>query len=319
MLIAMAIFGTMLAAAFMIFSSSLQTKRGEDLKLGLQQNLRAAMQVISQDLRSAGVMHLYNQSPCTNNVCSNNTQVAIIALTGINSSIASTSGSALNATQTSICDASQFQAGDIAVRYNGTAIATNASNVATSAINTGFNTSQILQISSKTERSAPKAACTASSNDTLVHNTQAINSATDDTQSYVFKANLLTYRIQPDEFDSSRTALYRLSGLGTLTTPPAIAAVAYDIKSLKIAYGIRSNQTTLNASRLVFYDTLEDAVTNTLGATVASSIPGTAGRTYIGGYVTSVRITLTGESATNLPNSNTKATFSLSETVDLRN
>ena len=317
MLIAMAIFGTMLAAAFMIFSSSLQTKRGEDLKLGLQQNLRAAMQVISQDLRSAGVMHLYNQNPCTNNVCSNNTQVAILALTGVNSSIASTSGSTLNATQTSICDASQFQAGDIAVRYNGTAIAINAG--VASAINTGFNTSQILQISSKTERSAPKAACTATSNDTLVHNTQAINGATDDTQSYVFKANLLTYRIQPDEFDSSRTALYRLSGLGTATTLPSIAAVAYDIKSLKIAYGIRNNATSLNASRIVFYDTLDNAITNTLGATAASSIPGTTGKTYIGGYVTAVRITLTGESASNLPNSTKKAEFSLSETVDLRN
>jgi Tfp pilus assembly protein PilW len=190
MLIAIAIFGTMLTAAFMIFSSGLQTKRSEDLKLGLQQNLRAAMQIISQDLRSAGVMHLYNQSPC-NSVCSNDTQVAILALTGVNTAIASTPGTTPNATQTAVCDASAFKKGDIAVRYNGTAIATNTSNVVTSAINTGFNTSQILQLSNTpSERSAPKAACTATSNDTLFHAQQNISGTiANDGQSYVFKAN----------------------------------------------------------------------------------------------------------------------------------
>jgi prepilin-type N-terminal cleavage/methylation domain-containing protein len=323
MLIALAIFGTMLTAAFMIFSSGLQTKRSEDLKLGLQQNVRAAMQIISQDLRSAGVMHLYNQSPC-NNVCSNNTQVAILALTGTNTAIASTPGTTPNATQTAVCDASQFKKGDIAVRYNGTSIATNSSNVVTSAINTGFNTSQVLQLSSApTERSAPKAACTATSNDTLFHAQQNVSGTiANDGQSYVFKANLLTYVVRPDPFDSSRTALYQLSGLGDTTTTPVTAPdsapVAYDIKSLKISYGIRFNPTALSASRLVFYDTLEDAVT-VQGTASTSNVPGVAGKTYIAGLVTAVRVTLTGESANNLPNTSKKATFTLSETVDLRN
>jgi type II secretory pathway pseudopilin PulG len=323
MLIAMAIFGTMLTAAFMIFSSSLQTKRSEDLKLGLQQNVRAAMQIISQDLRSAGVMHIYNQSPC-NSVCSNNTQVAILALTGVNTAIASTPGTTPNATQTSVCDASEFKKGDIVVRYNGTSIATNTNNVVTSAINTGFNTSQVLRLSSApTERTAPKAACTATTNDTLFHAQQNVSGTiANDGQSYVFKANLLTYVVRPDLFDSSRTALYQLSGLGdTTTTPntaPDSAPVAYDIKSLKISYGIRFNPTALSASRLVFYNTLEDAVT-AQGTAGNSSVPGVAGKTYIAGLVTAVRITLTGESATELPSSHQKYPFTLSETVDLRN
>jgi type II secretory pathway pseudopilin PulG len=324
MLIAMAIFGTMLAAAFMIFSSSLQTKRSEDLKLGVQQNLRSAMQIISQDLRSAGVMHLYNQSTCTNGVCSNNSRVAILSLTGANTSIATTPGTTPNATQTAVCDASQFAKGDIVVRYNGTSITTNTSNIVTSAINQGFNTSQVLQITAEpTERSAPKAACTNTTNDTIDHALQSVSGTiANDGQSYIFKANLFTYVVQPDDLDSSQNALYRLSGLGNTSTvpitPPASVPVAFNINDLKISYGIRSNPTALSASRLVFYDTLSAAVT-ALGTANYSDTPGVTGKTFIGGLITAVRVTLAGESAMDLPNTSKKYTFSLSETVDLRN
>ena len=315
MLIACAILGVLLSAAFSVFTSSLQTKRSEDLKLGLQQNLRAAMQVISQDLRSAGVMRLHHQSTCTSNTpCSNNTQVAVLALDGTSTAIATTPGTAIsNATQTFVCDAGQFALGNVAVRYNGTQIGNNASS---NAINFGFNQARILQITGITQRPAPKAACAAgSSQDTLSHANESISDTiATDGQSYVFKADLHTYILGIDPNDSSRTSLYRLSGLSN----PSSALVAYDVNELKIHYGIRNNPTASTASRVIFYNTLEDAV-STLGSSTYSAVPGTAGRTFIGGIVSAIRIKLTAQSASNLPNSNTPATFSLTETVDLRN
>jgi type II secretory pathway pseudopilin PulG len=315
MLVAFAIFGTMLAAAFSVFSSGLQTKRGQDLRLGLQQNLRAAMQVITQDLRSSSVMRLYHQSTCSSGVpCSNNTQIAIFALDGTSTAIASAPGTNItNATDTFVCDASQFQIGDVAVRYNGTQISSNASN---NAINFGFNQARVLQITSKTERATPKAACTAgTSQDTLSHSGQSItDTVANDGQSFVFKAALNTYTLRPDPINSSRTALYRLSGL----SGPSSALVAYDVSELKVYYGIRSNPTSSSASRVIFYDSL-DAVVSALGATTYSAIPEAAGKTYVGGIIAAVRIKLTGRSASNPPGSSTPATFSLTETVDLRN
>jgi Tfp pilus assembly protein PilW len=332
MLIAMAIFGTMLAAAFMIFSSGLQTKRSEDLKLGLQQNLRAAMEVISQDLRSSGVLHLYNQSPCSSSVpCSNNTQVAVLALDGTNTAIATTPGSNMSGTNTFVCDASQFRQGDVAVLYNGTNIAgtsVNNNNVVTtvtSAVNYGFNTAQVLQITSPpTVRPAPRAACAAgTSQDTLPHSSQTNSDPISlDGQSYVFKAALNTYMLGTDPANPSGKALLRLSGLNAPFDTANV--VAYDVSGLTISYGIRFAPTSLTASRVIFYDSLEAAVA-ALNPTLPTStppysnIPRTTNTTYIGGVVTAVRITLSGESASKLPGTNDPAKFSLTETVDLRN
>jgi Tfp pilus assembly protein PilW len=307
MLIAMAIFGTMLAAAFSIFSTGLQTKRGEDIKLGVQQNVRAAMQIISQDLRSAGVMHLYNQNPCTNSVCSTGTQVSILALDGTNTPVASAPGTTPSATQTLVCDSSQFAVNDIAVLYNGTSIAAGE-------INTGFKRSQVLQITGPLPTHHTGAcASTSGGYDTLTHNTRSVTDViANDGQSYVFKARLLTYRIQADPDDSSRNNLYQLSGAGATATPPV---VAYDIKSLKVSYGVRVNATSSSVSKIIFYDTLALAAAGQTSATYTD----TPGPNYIGGLVTAVRITLTGESNSKLPNSSEKFKFSLSETVDLRN
>ena len=332
MLIAMAIFGTMLAAAFMIFSSGLKTKRSEDLKLGLQQNLRAAMEVISQDLRSSGVLHLYNQSPCSSSVpCSNNTQVAILALDGTNTAIATAPGSSMSGTNTFVCDASQFAQDDVAVLYNGTNIAgtsVNNNSVVTtvsSAVNYGFNTAQVLQITAAPIlRPAPRATCAAGTGqDTLPHSGQTNNDPISlDGQSYVFKAALNTYMLGTDPANPSGSALLRLSRLNAPLATPAV--VAYDVSGLRVSYGIRFAPTSLSASRVVFYDSLEAAAaalnpTLSTGTLPYSNIPRTTNTTYIGGVVTAVRISLTGTSASNLPGSNTPATFTLTQTVDLRN
>jgi Tfp pilus assembly protein PilW len=315
MLIAMVIFGTMLTAAFTVFSSSLQTKRGEDLKLGLQQNVRAAMQIISQDLRSAGVMHIYNQSTCSDSLpCSNNTQVAILALDGTNTAISSTPGSVTSGTSTSVCNAGGFQIGDVAVRYNGTLIGTT---VSTNAINYGFANARVLEITGVGPLRSQAVPCAAgTSEDTLTHSNQNISQTiAADGQSFVFKAGLYTYVVKNNANDSNRKSLFRLSGLSTTTS----AVVAYDISELKISYGVRLNQDSSNASKIIFYKTLAEAATAATTQSGTRTYTDLPGSTYVGGVITAVRITLTGESASDMPNTHQKYPFTLSETVDLRN
>jgi Tfp pilus assembly protein PilW len=327
MLLAFAIFGTMLAAAFSVFSTSLQTKRSTDLQLNVQQNLRAAMQVISQDLRSAGAMHLYNQSTCTSSVpCSNNTQMAVLALTGFSTPVTTAPGTSTATTTTAVCNAGPFAVGDIAIRYNGTVISTTASS---NAINYGFNNARILEVTALP--TTPQTACTTGNSEALTHSNQSISETIDPNgQSYVFQAALNTYMIGTDPAEppgSSKKALLLRSGLSTLNTgytTPKVVAYDMDPNGLTISYGVRSNQDSSSASRIKFYDSFADAVTaadtqSATSRTHSATFSNTPASTYIGGVITAVRITLKGKSASNLPGTNTSDAFTLTETVDLRN
>jgi Tfp pilus assembly protein PilW len=325
MLVAVAIFGTMLAAAFSVFSVSLQTKRTTDLQMNVQQNLRAAMQIISQDLRSAGAMHLYNQSTCTSSLpCSNNTQVAILAMTGFSTPVTTAPGSSTATTTTAVCNAGPFAIGDIAIRYNGTAISATAGS---NAINYGFNNARILEVTAVP--ATPQSTCTTGNSETLTHANQSISETIDPNgQSYVFQSALNTYLIGTDPADSSKKALLMRSGLSTLNTgytTPKVVAFDMDPDGLKISYGVRSNQDSSSASRIKFYERFADAVsaadsqstTSRTHSATFSNTPGAA--TYIGGVITAVRITLKGKSASNLQGTSQADTFTLTETVDLRN
>jgi prepilin-type N-terminal cleavage/methylation domain-containing protein len=323
-LVAVAIFGTMLAAAFSVFSVSLQTKRSTDLQLNVQQNLRAAMQIISQDLRSAGAMHLYNQSTCTSSVpCSNNTQVAVLALTGFSTPVTTAPGSSTATTTTAVCNSGPFAIGDIAIRYNGTAISATASS---NAINYGFNNARILEVTAVP--TSPQTTCTTGNSETLTHASSTSETIDPNGQSYVFQSALNTYMIGTDPADSSKKALLMRSGLSTLNTgytTPKVVAYDMDPNGLTISYGVRSNQDSTSASTLKFYNTFAEAVTaadsqSTTSRTHSATFSNTPGAaTYIGGVITAVRITLKGKSASNLPGTSQADAFTLTETVDLRN
>jgi hypothetical protein len=299
----MAIFGTMLAMAFSIFSTGLKTKRSTDLNLGVQQNLRAAMQVISQDLRAAGVTHLFNQSTCSSSVaCSNNTQIAILALTGVNSAIATTPGTSTATTTTAVCNPSVFstQPGqNVVIRYNGSPINANANN---NAINFGFNNARVLELTGIAVQPSPTASCSASNQGTLTHAQQSFSDSIQlDGQSFVFQAALNTYFLGPDPIDSSKYALYQRSGMSAANSTTAVVAYGIQQNGLKIAYGVRTNATSAGSSTMHYYDTLTLAATaaNTastlqttaVGTASYSAIPDTANTTYVGGIVTAVRIT----------------------------
>jgi Tfp pilus assembly protein PilW len=327
MLIAMGIFGTMLAAAFSIFSSGLQTKRSEDLKLNGQQNLRAAMQVISQDLRSAGAMHLYNQSTCNSSVpCSNSTQVSVLALTGFSTPVTTTPGTSSTTTTTAVCNAGPFAVGDIAIRYNGTPASATASS---NAINYGFNNARILEVTAVP--ASPQTTCTTGNSETLTHTSSTSETIDANGQSYVFQSALNTYMIGTDPTDSSKKALLMRSGLSILNSGYNPTVVAYDMdpNGLKISYGVRLNQDSSSASIIKFYDSFSAAVTaadtqsttfSTTPRTHSATFSNTPGAsTYIGGVITAVRIILKGKSASNLPGTSQADAFTLTETVDLRN
>jgi Tfp pilus assembly protein PilW len=316
--------GTMLTAAFSIFSSGLQTKHSEDLKLGVQQNLRAAMEVISQDLRSAGVMHLYNQTACTSSkACSNSTQVSVLGLTGESTAITTTPGTNTNATSTAVCDSTGFNVGNLVIRYNGSAINANAT---LNALNLGFNRARLLTLTAVAQRPTPASPCATGSNEaTLTHaGTSLIEQIDPNGQSYVFKATLNTYMLEADPVTTGKTALYRRSGLDA--TNPKVVAYGLKPGGIKIEYGVRDNEDSSSASKIKFYDTLALAATAATahvtgtGPRTYVDVPTTSATdTYIGGAITAVRITLDGESDNNLPGSSEPAKFSLTQTVDLRN
>lgn len=62
LLVALAILGILLTLTLEAFSGSLTYKSREDLRLKTQQNLRAALHYITQDLRSGAYLHVWNHT-----------------------------------------------------------------------------------------------------------------------------------------------------------------------------------------------------------------------------------------------------------------
>ncbi|QWK23215.1 MAG: prepilin-type N-terminal cleavage/methylation domain-containing protein [Thermus antranikianii] len=308
LLLALAILGVLSTLALNAFTQSLNYKRHEDLRLKTQQNLRAALHYVTQDLRSGAYLHVWHQSPCdATRPCSNHTQVAIVGLTGDSSPVAEPPGNSFtNSAETGVCDARAFQEGDLVLLYNGDQV-------------------QLLRITQRQLLADPNQPCSGPPNpnrDKIQHNQDRISGQWTNS-AYVFKVDLATYVVRDDPLEAGRKVLYRMTGYGTRgagaetgygDTMTGAGIVAFGITGLEVWYGVPEDPNA-QSSRLVFYPTLEEAA-SAFSAQGYSATPG--GGKYIGTLVRAVRVALTGQSPGNLPGKNAPDTLTVTETVELR-
>ncbi len=296
LLIAMAVLAVIMSLVVQAFASGLQSKRSEDLKLEVQQSLKTAIQVITQDLRSSKQLHIWNKSPCASTeACSTNTQIGIVTTDGQITTPSDAPGTTFsNATTTNVCDARAFAVGDVALQVNGN------------------DAPQLYQVTSVSTTANHALACQGTNVDSIGHTSSSI-SGTWNSVSYVFHIDLATYSLQPDPLNASQSVLQRRSGLGT--TRSGTGVVSFDMTNLSLAYGIPSDLSA-STSTLVFYSDLSAAAS--AKGTLYSAYPNMTGKTYVGTLVRAVRVTMTGQSPTPLPGTGIPYTFTLSETVDLR-
>ncbi|WP_229365144.1 PilW family protein [Thermus thermophilus] len=298
LLVALAILGILSTLTLNAFTQSLNYKRHEDLRLKTQQNLRAALHYITQDLRSGAYLHVWHQNPCdATRPCSNHTQVAIVNLTGDSSPVAEPPGNSFtNSAETGICDARTFQEGDLALLYNGGQV-------------------ELLRITQRQLLADYSKPCSGTPNpnrDKVQHNKDKISGQWTNS-AYMFKVELATYVVRDDPLEAGQKVLYRMTGYdGTGTAGAGI--VAFGITGLEVWYGVPEDPNA-QSSRLVFYPTLEDAA-SAFSAQGYSATPG--GGKYIGTLVRAVRVALTGQSPGNLPGKGAPDTLTVTETVELR-
>ena len=297
-LVSLAILGVLLVLALNGSTQSLFFKRHEDLRLKTQQNLRAALHYITQDLRSGAYLHLYHQTHCDpSKPCSNHTQVSLVVLTGQSTPVAEPPGNSFtDLTETGICDARAFQDGDLALLYNGGQV-------------------QLLRITQRQLLANYSQPCSGPPNpnrDKIQHNNDKISGQWT-TSAYVFKAELVTYFIGPDPLDPSQKVLYRMTGYSGGAASGA-GIVAFGVSGLEVWYGVPEDPNS-PTSRLIFYRTLEDAASAFSGQGYTAT-PGS--EKYIGSLVRAVRVALTGTSPGNLPGKSTPDTMTVTETVEFR-
>src|SRR5690606_36477090 len=97
MLIAATIMVILLGLVGNAIVSTLRIKQSETQMVEVQQNLRSALQLVSQDLRAGAFLHLWHDSSCgTGNVCSNSEQVAVITTDGVMTTIPEPPGASYN-------------------------------------------------------------------------------------------------------------------------------------------------------------------------------------------------------------------------------
>ncbi len=298
LLVALAILGVLSTLTLNAFTQSLNYKRHEELRLKTQQNLRAALHYITQDLRAGAHLHVWHQNPCdAARPCSNHTQVAIVTLTGDSSPVAERPGESFsNLAETGICDARPFQRGDLALLYNGGQV-------------------QLLRITGRRLLANYAQPCSGPPNpnrDIVRHDLDKISGQWT-SSAYMFKVDLATYVVRDDPLEAGQRVLYRMTGHdGTGTAGAGI--VAFGITGLRVWYGVPEDPNA-QSSRLVFYPTLEDAA-RAFSAQGYSATPD--GGRYIGTLVRAVRVALTAQSPGNLPGKGAPDTLTVTQTVELR-
>lgn len=288
-----------------LVSGTLRVNQREDQYMELQQNMRAAIQQVAQDLRSSGQLHVWNQAcVAPGYLCSDNTHIAAVTLDGGRAAIPEAPGNSFNnSAETRICDATSFNVGDVAIVFT--------SDASTGTPTMNYQLIEISNVQLQADHSKPCVSGNNPNTDKVQHNSTKI-SGTWQSSSYMLHAQLVSYYVGADPTDATRTALFRRTGLNT--QGPQTGLLAFDITGLRFSYAVAP----AGSDTVKYYDTLTAAAT-ALGTAQYSDLPGySAGKTFVGSLVRAVRVQLTGQTRNALSPGGSRATYTLTETVDLR-
>ncbi len=295
LLIGMALLMIVMLIAGAALSSSMRVKGREMQLVEVQQNLRSALQLITQDMRSGAFIHLWHSADCANDVCSNTGRVALVTTDGVMTMIPRKPGNTYSdSRQTPVCNARQFNDGDLALVFSGD------------------KSAQLVKVTGVDISADHDQPCQNENKDMIRHAGNSI-SGTWSTSNYMFRAVVATYSLEPDPLDATTTVLYRRTGLDTPMAQSGV--VAFNVSELDFAYGVPVDPTSA-ASQLIFYPTLEEAAA-ALGSDFVA-VPGVSSKTYIGTVIQAVRVSITGQTARPIDNAGNLGEFTLTETVEFR-
>lgn len=299
LLIAMAILGVILWVSAAALTRTLEVRGREVQLVEVQQNLRSALQLVSQDLRAGSFMHVWNDSACSSGVCSGNDRIAIVTTDGVRTSIPEPPGNSYNNSAiTGVCDARGFSEGDLAIIYSG---------------EDSMQLVEVTHVNLHADHTKPCSGPPGTPNrDQLQHNNDRLTGQWS-TANYVFRAVVATYSLEPDPLEPERTVLYRRTGLSSEQEESGI--VAFNVSDVSFTYGVPVDPTAA-ASELIFFPTLAEAAA-ALGSDY-SSFPRTVGKSFVGKEVRAVRVTLTGTTPHELRSTGEHHDFTLTETVEMR-
>lgn len=301
LLIAMTVLIVILGIVGFAVTGSLRVKGREMQMIEMQQNLRSALQLISQDARAGAFIHVWNDSSCTNGICSRDDRIALVTTDGVMTMIPEPPGASYNNSAiTGVCDARDFEVGDLAIVVAGD---DSVDLVEVTGINQQANYSQPCK--GPHGKGSPN-------RDQVQHNKQKLTGKYS-TTNHMFRAVIATYSLQPDPVDSESTVLHRMTGLSSVG--PQSGIVAFHVSDLALAYGVPVDP-DVAASQLVFYPSLS-AAASALGAGY-TAFPSGSGQTYVGSVVQAVRISLTGRTPNPINSAGEHGEFTLTETVEFR-
>ena len=294
-LVALGLLGLLTILVLLSLTGSLKVKNKESARVNLQQNLRGAMHILAQDVREAAQLHIWNENSCAGKACSRHDRVALVVINGEFTRVPMPPGNSFtNAATTFVCDASQFQPGDLALLVNDDQV-------------------ELLPVTQVMHTRNPNQPCRGPNNpptnaDKLQHNTKRISGQWNPNAS-IFKAEVINYLVMQDRAGDS--VLCRIPGLHPDSSRPCEdvgQVVAFDVQGFEVQYGIPTNPSNANA-KLTFLNNPTAAASSLQSYGPYSPYP-SAGQYYVGRVMKALRLKLIGQ--------NNKETQSLIQTVEFR-
>jgi len=299
--IAVVLFLIFAGIATFSLTQGLRTKNSQQTYVELQQNLRTAIQQVTQDIRASTKIGPWNDpaSGCDDvqDACSQSDRLSLLTTTGRYTAISEDAGTTYSgAIETHVCDARGFHRGDTVLIGNG-------------------NKYQVVKLTGVRRRRNYSQPCDLSNRDILRHRNDPI-SGTWTNNDYAYQAELVLYELIPDPLDSSRTVLYRRVG-SDIAPAAGSGIVAFDVDDFKLSYGVPLNPAAASTSvqQMRFYDSLTQAAA-ALGGSYTDDP--TASGIYVGTVVRAIRITLSGTTSELLRTGGSRGQYQVTETVDLR-
>ncbi|GEM_PF-2713890 len=298
-LLAIFVFLALTGIATFSLTQGLRSKRSLQTYVELQQNLRAAMQQITQDIRFSARLGPWNDpsSGCSHagDACSLSDRLSLLVTTGRYTSVAETPGASYsNSTATHLCDARRLTHKLVLIDDGSTS-----------------HLVRVTRVLLQRDYSQPCQSSSPANRDLIRHSNNRI-SGTWRGNTYAYQVEKVTYRLIPDPLDASRTVLYRGGPAGT-----ASGIVAFDVDSIKFSYGVPLNPGAASNSvqKLRFYDSLS-AAASALGSSYSDDPAST--QNYVGRVVRAIRVTINGSTPEPLKTSGNRGQYQITETVDLR-